>query len=71
MCRCFSEEVGVKGGEQVINFGLDSCWKPGIIIHELMHTVGFLHEQARNGLASPPLPLLSSSSSSSHDSVPL
>ncbi|KRZ87567.1 Zinc metalloproteinase nas-4, partial [Trichinella sp. T8] len=42
---CFSM-VGRMGGEQPLS--LDAgCMEHGIIIHELMHTAGFFHEQSR------------------------
>ncbi|XP_046688715.1 hatching enzyme 1.2-like [Homalodisca vitripennis] len=42
--------VGRKGGEQVINLG-DECFNDngfqGAIPHEMMHALGFIHEQQR------------------------
>nr|CAI5862021.1 unnamed protein product [Callosobruchus analis] len=40
--------VGRKGGKQDLNLQTPACTnKVGTIVHELMHTVGFLHEQSR------------------------
>jgi Astacin (Peptidase family M12A) len=40
--------VGRTGGRQVVNLQSPACLnKPGTALHELMHTVGFLHEQNR------------------------
>lgn len=44
---CWSA-VGRVGGEQQVNLQAPGCLtKPGTAIHELMHVVGFLHEQNR------------------------
>lgn len=44
---CWSS-VGRIGGKQVLNLQSPSCTTlVGTIIHELMHTVGFFHEQSR------------------------
>lgn len=44
---CWSS-VGRIGGRQVVNLQSPSCTSMvGTIIHELMHTVGFFHEQSR------------------------
>ncbi|KAK1164942.1 high choriolytic enzyme 1-like [Acipenser oxyrinchus oxyrinchus] len=39
---------GRKGGEQPISFSRIGCLYKGIIIHELMHTLGFYHEHNRS-----------------------
>ena len=43
--RCCSK-IGRKGGKQKINLG-DGCYRHGIILHEIGHTLGFWHEQSR------------------------
>lgn len=44
---CWSS-VGKVGGEQRVNLQTPACLKKrGTVIHELMHAVGFLHEQNR------------------------
>ncbi|XP_022342446.2 tolloid-like protein 1 [Crassostrea virginica] len=42
---CFSN-IGRQGGEQNVSLASD-CLKKGTAIHELMHAVGFFHEQNR------------------------
>lgn len=46
-CRCFSS-IGRSGGMQVVSLG-PSCLQrgPGIVLHELMHVLGFWHEHSR------------------------
>ncbi|CAB3370703.1 Hypothetical predicted protein [Cloeon dipterum] len=40
--------VGRLGGKQTVNLQPPNCLRRfGVIIHELMHTVGFYHEQSR------------------------
>ena len=43
--RCYSI-VGRDGGRQDISLGY-GCRTKGIAIHELLHTLGFFHEQSR------------------------
>lgn len=40
-------ELGRIGGEQTLNIGEGPCIKRGTVMHELMHVLGFMHEQKR------------------------
>lgn len=45
---CWST-VGRKGGKQIVNLQTPKCTrKPGTVMHELNHALGFLHEQNRS-----------------------
>uniref|UniRef100_A0A3Q1FIE0 Metalloendopeptidase n=1 Tax=Acanthochromis polyacanthus TaxID=80966 RepID=A0A3Q1FIE0_9TELE len=44
---CFSA-LGMNGGKQVLSLNRQGCLYHGIIIHELIHALGFQHEQTRS-----------------------
>lgn len=39
--------MGRKRGRQVISLDIYGCFKKGHIVHELVHAIGFVHEQSR------------------------
>ncbi|GIX76748.1 zinc metalloproteinase nas-15, partial [Caerostris darwini] len=43
---CFSE-LGRLGGVQSLSLESPTCMKKGVIMHEMMHALGFMHEQSR------------------------
>lgn len=46
LCRsCFSA-IGRQGGKQRISVG-EGCEYKGTVMHEMMHALGFFHEQSR------------------------
>jgi hypothetical protein len=38
-----SSFIGRTGGQQLVSLKKDSCFAPGIIIHEFVHTIGYDH----------------------------
>lgn len=42
---CWSS-VGKRSQGQIVNLGSDKCRRHGVIIHELMHAIGFYHQQS-------------------------
>jgi len=42
-----SSHIGPNGGERKVSLGGGGCNKWGVIVHELMHALGFWHEQSR------------------------
>ncbi|XP_033108736.1 protein SpAN-like [Anneissia japonica] len=43
---CWSSVGKLSGGKQLISLGI-GCYSHGVILHELLHTIGFHHEQSR------------------------
>lgn len=39
--------LGVQGGTQILSLEAPNCMSAGVTAHELMHALGFLHEQSR------------------------
>ncbi|XP_028249912.1 low choriolytic enzyme-like [Parambassis ranga] len=46
MSGCWSY-LGVRGGRQAVSLQSPQCLQVGVISHELMHALGFVHEQSR------------------------
>ncbi|CAH1797561.1 unnamed protein product [Owenia fusiformis] len=42
-----SSPIGRTGGRQTMSINTSKWWK-GVIVHEMMHAIGFWHEQSRN-----------------------
>lgn len=42
---CWSS-VGMKMQGQIVNLGSAKCLRHGVIVHELMHAIGFYHQQS-------------------------
>lgn len=43
---CFSE-IGRQGEPQELSLNRVTCLSKGVILHELMHSIGFIHEHSR------------------------
>lgn len=41
---CWSS-VGMKTQGQIVNLGSPKCLRHGVVVHELMHAIGFYHQQ--------------------------
>ncbi|KAM7380626.1 hypothetical protein PAMP_003907 [Pampus punctatissimus] len=39
--------LGVRGGRQTMSLEIPNCFSAGVISHEFMHALGFVHEQSR------------------------
>ena len=46
MRGCYSAIGNQNSGSQVVSIGL-GCATPEIVLHEIMHALGFVHEQSR------------------------
>lgn len=45
LCRCHTN-IGYAGKEKDLTLS-DGCYSKGRVMHELLHTLGFWHEQSR------------------------
>ena len=43
---CWSDFGRLGNGEQIVSLG-KQCYSKGTVMHELLHTLGFYHEQSR------------------------
>lgn len=46
LSRCWSY-LGARGGRQTVSLQSPDCLQVGVISHEFMHSLGFVHEQSR------------------------